>query len=59
LSHIISNKRIKVDKAKKDLITNLPLPTCVKDIGFFWDMPVSTGDLSRTLARLLSPCPIS
>nr|GEV04791.1 reverse transcriptase domain-containing protein [Tanacetum cinerariifolium] len=35
LGHKISKQRIKVDKAKVDVITKLPYPTTIKD----WDMP--------------------
>ena len=35
LGHIISSEGIEVDKAKVDLIANLPHPTCVKDIRSF------------------------
>jgi len=55
LGHIISSEGIEADKEKGDLIANLPLCTCVKDIRSFLDMLDSTGGLSRTLARLLSP----
>ena len=32
LGHIVSKKGIEVDKAKVELISNLPTPNCVKDI---------------------------
>ena len=35
LGHIISKKGIEVDKAKVELISNLPTPKCVKDIQSF------------------------
>ena len=35
LGHVISSDSIEVDKAKIDLIANLPLPTCVKDVRSF------------------------
>ena len=35
LSHIVSKKGIEVDKAKVELISNLPTPKCVKDIRSF------------------------
>jgi len=35
LGHIISGDGIKVDKAKKNLIVNLHIPTCVKEVGSF------------------------
>ena len=35
LGHIVSKKGIEVDKAKVELISNLPTPQCVKDIWSF------------------------
>ena len=35
LGHIIFRDRIKVDKARTDLIVNLPPPTCVKEVRSF------------------------
>ena len=35
LGHIVSKKGIEVDKAKVELISNLPIPQCVKDIQYF------------------------
>ena len=35
LGHIISKDGIEVDKAKTDLIVNLPPPTCVKEVRSF------------------------
>ena len=35
LGHIVSKKGIEVDKAKVELISNLPTPKCVKDIRSF------------------------
>ena len=35
LGHIVSKEGIEVDKAKVELISNLPTPTCVKDIRSF------------------------
>ena len=32
LGHIVSREGIEVDKAKVELISNLPIPKCVKDI---------------------------
>ena len=32
LGHIVSREGIEVDKAKVELISNLPTPKCVKDI---------------------------
>ena len=35
LGHIVSREGIEVDKAKVELISNLPTPKCVKDIRSF------------------------
>ena len=35
LDHIVSKKAIEVDKAKVELISNLPTPKCVRDIRSF------------------------
>ena len=35
LGHVVSHDGIEVDKAKNDLIVNLPLSTCVKNIMSF------------------------
>ena len=35
LGHEISRKEIEVDKVKKDVIANLSIPRCVKDIRSF------------------------
>ena len=35
LGHIVSREGIEVDKAKGELISNLPTPKCVKDIRSF------------------------
>ena len=32
LGHIVSREGIEMDKAKGELISNLPTPKCVKDI---------------------------
>ena len=36
LGHIVLREEIKVDKAKVELISNLPTPKCVKDIRSFF-----------------------
>jgi len=43
-----------VDKLNVDLIANLPLLTCVKDIHSFLRYLVSARDLLRILVRFLS-----
>ena len=54
LGHAISHNGIEVDKAKTDLIVNLPLPTSVKAIkSFFGHADFTIGSL-KTLAKLLS-----
>ena len=35
LSHVISEDRIEVDKARTDFIVNLPPPTCVREVRYF------------------------
>ena len=35
LGHVISSDEIEVDKAKINLIANLPPPTCVKEVRSF------------------------
>ena len=35
LGHIVSREGIEVDKAKVELISNLPTPKCLKDIQSF------------------------
>ena len=35
LGHVVSKEGIKANKAKVELISNLPTPKCVKDIRFF------------------------
>ena len=44
LGHIVSKNGIEVDKAKVELISNLPTPKCVREIGHSWDMLDSIGD---------------
>jgi hypothetical protein len=56
LGHVISHQGIEVDKAKVDLISNLPPPRMVKEIRTFLGYVDFTGDLSRTLARSPGPC---
>ena len=36
LGHIISNRDMEVDKAKVDLISNLPPPKSVREVRFFF-----------------------
>ncbi|XP_058185805.1 uncharacterized protein LOC131303029 [Rhododendron vialii] len=61
LGHIVSAKGIKVDKAKIDLISNLPTPKCIKDIrsflghaGFYRRFIKDFSAISRPLCHLLS-----
>ena len=49
----ISEKGIEVDKAKIEVIEQLPPPTNVKGVHSFWDMQGSTEDLFRTSLRFL------
>ncbi|XP_058216887.1 uncharacterized protein LOC131327771 [Rhododendron vialii] len=61
LGHIVSSKGIEVDKAKIDLIANLPTPKSVKDIrsflghaGFYRRFIKGFSAISRPLCHLLS-----
>ena len=56
LAHVISHQGIEVDKAKVDLISNLPPPLMVKEFALSWAMQVSIGNLSGISARSLGPC---
>ena len=51
LGYIISKDGIEVDKAKTDLIVNLPPPTYVKEVRSFLDMLASIVDSLETLVR--------
>jgi len=52
----VSSKGIEVDKAKVDLIVNLPPPKTVREVRAFLG---HTGALSRTSAKLLALSVIS
>ena len=61
LGHIVSKKGIEVDKAKVELISNLPTPKCVKDIrsflghaGFYRRFIKYLSAIARPLCNLLS-----
>ena len=54
VGHIVSSKRIEVDKAKIDVIKTLPYPSCVREIYYFLVMQVSIGDSSRISQRFHS-----
>ena len=61
LGHIVSKKGIEVDKAKVELISNLPTPKCVKDIrsflghaGFYRRFIKDFGAIARPLCNLLA-----
>jgi len=61
LGHVISHDGIEVDKAKIDLITNLPPPTCVKDIrsflghaGFYRRFIQDFDKIAKPLTNLLA-----
>jgi hypothetical protein len=56
LGHVISHQGIEFDKAKVDLISNLPPPITVKEICSFLGHAGFTGDLSRILTKLSGPC---
>nr|GEV44880.1 reverse transcriptase domain-containing protein [Tanacetum cinerariifolium] len=56
LGHKISKQRIKVDKAKVDVITKLPHPTTVKDTPFIFSQ--ECVEAFQTLKRKLTEAPI-
>jgi hypothetical protein len=56
LGHIISHWRVEVDKAKVDLISNLPTPRTLKRFVLSWAMQDFIGNLYRISTRSLGPC---
>ena len=61
LDHIVSKKGIKVDKAKVELIYNLPTPNCVRDTrsflghpGFYRRFIKDFSAIARPLCNLLA-----
>ena len=55
LGHVISHDGIEVDKAKFDLIANLPPPTCVKDIRSFLGHAEFYRQLIQVLRKIAKP----
>jgi len=58
LGHVISSDSIDVDKAKINLIANLPPPTCAKDVRSFLRHAGFYCRFIQNLVKLLSPCPV-
>jgi len=61
LGHIISRHRIEVDKTKTDMIVNLPLPTCIKEVrcllghaGFYRHFVKDFSKITKPLFNLLA-----
>ena len=61
LGHVVSKKGIEVDKAKVELISNLPTPKCVRDIrsflghaGFYRRFIKDFSAIARPLCNLLA-----
>jgi len=52
-THKVSEKGIEVDKAKVNLIYNMPVPSSMKQLYYSLVMMVSTGDLLRILVKWL------
>ena len=57
LGHIISGKGLEVDKAKIEVIQNLPLQVAYEIWGAFSGMSASTRDLYKTLRKSLTHSP--
>jgi hypothetical protein len=60
LGHVISHRGIEVDKAKVDLISNLPPPRTVKEVHsffgserFYWRFIQDFSKITRPLCKLL------
>ena len=51
LGRIISGKGLQVDKAKIEVIQNLPLPATIRDLRSFLGMSASTKDSYKTLRK--------
>ena len=58
LGHIVSKKGIEVDKAKVELISNLPIPKCVKDIRSFLGHTGFYRRFIRDFSAIAVPCAI-
>jgi len=56
LGHVVSSRGLEVDKAKIDVISSLPYPSCVREIRSFLAMQVSIDTLSKISQRLQHPC---
>ena len=66
LGHIVSKNGIEVDKAKVELISNLPTPKCVRDIrsflghvGFYRRFIKDFSAIARPLCTLLQKMSLS
>lgn len=55
LGHVVSSKGLKVDKAKIDLIANLPTTKTVRDVGSFWGHAGFYGRFTKDFSMISRP----
>jgi hypothetical protein len=56
LGHVVSSRGLEVDKAKIDVISSLPYPSCMRGFVLFLAIQVSIDALSKISRRLQHPC---
>ena len=57
LEHLVSGKELEVDKAKIEVIQNLPLPATIRDLWSFSGMLGSTRDSYKSFQKSLCHSP--